>query len=197
MREALTFLLDNIHIRFGTKLLRQIVGIPTGTNCPPLVADMFLLCYERNLMMSLSEEKQSEVIEAFSPTSTYLDDLLNIDNYFDGLISQIYRFELQLNKTNSSKSEAPFLDLHLSILDGLISFKTYDKRNDFDFKIVTFLYFDGDVPRRASCGVYISQTIRLARVSSHVSAFNTRNKSLTAKLLNQGYRYHKLRKAFF
>ena len=148
-------------------------------------------------MMSLSEEKQSEVIEAFSSTSTYLDDLLNIDNYFDGLISQIYRFELQLNKTNSSKSEAPFLDLHLSILDGLISCKIYDKRNDFDFKIVTFLYFDGDVPRRASCGVYISQTIRLARVSSHIFAFSTRNKSLTAKLLNQGYRCHKLRKAFF
>ena len=54
-------------------------------------------------MMSLSEEKQSGVIEAFSSTSRYLDDLLNIDNdYFDGLISQIYPSELQLNKANSS-----------------------------------------------------------------------------------------------
>ena len=55
---------------------------------------------------------------------------------------------------------------------------------------------DGDVPRRASDGVYISQLIRFARVSSHVSDFNTQNKLLTAKLLNQGYRYHKLHKAF-
>ena len=55
---------------------------------------------------------------------------------------------------------------------------------------------DGDVPRAASNGVYISQLIRFARVSSHVTDFNTRNKLLTAKLLNQGYRYHKLRKAF-
>ena len=73
MCEALTFLLDNIYIRFGTKLFRQIVGIPMVTNCVPLVADLFF--YERAFMMSLSEEKQSEVIEAFSSTSRYSDDL--------------------------------------------------------------------------------------------------------------------------
>ena len=74
-----------------TKLFRQIVGIPMGTNCAPLVTDLFLICYERNFMMSLSVENQSEIIETFSSTSRYLDDLLNIDNtYFDGLISQIY-----------------------------------------------------------------------------------------------------------
>ena len=97
-------------------------------------------------MMSLSEEKQSEVIVAFSLTSRYLDDLLNIDNnYFDGLISQIYP-----SKANSSETEAPFLELHLSILDGFISCKIYGKRDDFDFEIVKFPYLDGDVPRRAS-----------------------------------------------
>ena len=62
-----------------------------GTNCAPLVTDLFLFCYERDFMMSLYVEKQSEIIEAFSSTSKFLDDLLNIDNtYFDGLISQIY-----------------------------------------------------------------------------------------------------------
>ena len=104
MCEALTFLLDNIYIRFGTRLFRQIVGIPMGTNCAPFVADLFLFCYERDFIMSLSVENQSEIIEAFSfSTSRYLDDLLNIDNiYFDGLIGQIYPPELQLNKANSS-----------------------------------------------------------------------------------------------
>ena len=72
----------------------------------------------------------------------------------------------------------------------------YDKRDDFDFEIVNVPFLDGDVPRAVSYGVYISQLIRFARVSSHVTDFNTRNKLLTAKLLNQGYRYHKLRKAF-
>ena len=67
--DALTFLLDNIFVRFGTKLYRQVVGIPMGTNCAPLVADLFLFCYERDFMMSLSDDKQADVIDAFNTTS--------------------------------------------------------------------------------------------------------------------------------
>ena len=90
MCEALTFLLDNIYIRFGSKLYRQIVGIPMGTNCAPLVADLFLFCYERDFMLSLSEDNQSGVIEAFNSTSRYLDGLLNIDNnFFDSMVNRI------------------------------------------------------------------------------------------------------------
>ena len=85
----------------------------------------------------------------------------------------------------------------MSILDGFILCKIYDKSDDFDFKVVNFPYLAGEVPRRGSCGVHISQLIRFARVSSHVSDFNTRKKSLTAKLLNNDYRYQKPRKAFF
>ena len=95
-----------------------------------------------------------------------------------------------------SNAEASFLDLHLSITDGFVKTKIYDKRADFDFDTVNFPFLDGDVPRSASYGVYISQLIRFARVSSHVDDFNTRNKVLTAKLLRQGYKYNKLRKAF-
>ena len=126
----------------------------------------------------------------------YLDDLLNIDNpYFEGMVNRIYLPELQLNKANTSDSEAPFLDLHLSISNGFVSSKIYDKRDDFDFDIVHFPFLDGDVPRSTSYGVYISQLIRFARVSSHVADFNARN-NLTAELLQQGYRYHKLRTTF-
>ena len=141
---ALSYLLDNIYIIFGTKLYRQIVGIPMGTNCVPLVADLFLYCYERDFMDSLNHDIQADVIEA----------------------------------------------------NGFVSSKIYDKRDDFDFDIVNFPFLDGDVPRRASYGVYISQLIRFARVCNHVTDFNARNKCLTAKLLQQGYRYHKLRKTF-
>ena len=162
-----------------------------------LVADLFLFCYERDFMTSLSDVKQAEIIEAFKSTSRYLDDLLNIDNpYFEVMVNRIYPPELQLNKANTSDTEAPFLDLHLSISNGFVSSKIYDKCDDFDFDIVNFPFLDGDVPRSTSYGVYISQLIRFARVSSHVVDFNARNKSLTAKLLQQGYRYHKLRKTF-
>ena len=148
-------------------------------------------------MTSLSDVKQAEIIEAFKSTSRYLDDLLNIDNpYFEGMVNRIYPPELQLNKAITSDTEATFLDLHLSISNGFDSSKIYDKRDDFDFDIVNYPFLDDDVPRSTSYGVYISQLIRFARVSSHVADFNARNKSLTVKLLQQGNRYHKLRKTF-
>ena len=101
-----------------------------------------------------------------------------------------------MNKANSSDTEAPFLDLNLSISNGTVSIKIYDKRDDFDFDIINFPFLDGDVLRRTSYVVYISQLVRFARASSSVRDFNCRNKALTAKLLRQGYRYHKLRKIF-
>ena len=73
--EALVYHLDDIFIRFGNKLYRQIVGIPMETNCAPLVVDLFLSCYERDFMKSLSRENQADIIEAFNSTSRYLDDL--------------------------------------------------------------------------------------------------------------------------
>ena len=69
MCDASIYLLDNIYIRFGTKLYRQIVGIPMGVYCSPLVADLFLLCYERDFMMSLSNVKQAEIIKVFNSIS--------------------------------------------------------------------------------------------------------------------------------
>ena len=101
--------MDNIYIRIGNKLYRQIAGIPMGTNCAPLVADLFLFCYERDFMTSLSNDNQSDIIEAFNSTSRYLDDLLNIGNpYFERMVSQIYPPELKLNKANTSDTETPF-----------------------------------------------------------------------------------------
>ena len=164
-----------------------------GTNCAPLVADLFLYCYERDFMDSLNHDNQADVIEAFNSTSRYLDDLLNIDNpYFEGMVNQIYPPEIQLNKANISDTEAPLF----RSTSFCFKWICYDKRDDFDFDIVNFPFLDGDVPRRASYGVYISQLIRFARVCNHVTDFNARNKCLTAKLLQQGYRYHKLRKTF-
>ena len=88
------------------------------------------------------------------------------------------------------------MDLNLCISSDTVSTKIYDIWDDFDFDIVNFPFLDGDVPRRTSYGVYISQLIRFARASSNLNDFNYRNKALTAKLLRQGYRYFKLRKAF-
>ena len=95
-----------------------------GTNCAPLVADLFLFCYERDFMTSLSYVKQAEIIEAFKSTSRYLDDLLNIDTpYFEGMVNRIYPPELQLNKANTSDTEAQFLDSHFLFQTDLFHLK--------------------------------------------------------------------------
>ena len=105
-----------------------------GSNCAPLVADLFLFCYERNFMTSLSDDNKANIIEAFNSTSRYLDDLLNIDiSYFGRMVNQMYPSKLHLNKGNTSDTVAPVLDSHLSISNGFLSFKIYDKRDDFDF----------------------------------------------------------------
>ena len=109
--------------------------------------------------------------------------------HVEQLVKRIYPAELQSNKANASDTEAPFMDLNISISNGTVSTKIYDKRVDFGFDIVNFPFLDGDVPRRTSYGVYIRQLIRIARASFHVSDFNF-------KLFKEGYRYNKLRKAF-
>ena len=82
---------------------------PMGTNCAPLVANLFLFCNEKDFMMSLSGDKLAYIIDAFNTTSRYLDEILNINIvYFDNMVSQIYPSELQLNKANTSDTEAAF-----------------------------------------------------------------------------------------
>ena len=98
------------------------------------------------------------------------------------MVNQIYPPELQCFRYRN-----PFLDLHLSVSNDFGSTKIYDERDNFDFDILKFPFFDGDVSRRPSYGVYISQLIRFAGVCSHVTDFNARNENLTSKLLQQGY----------
>ena len=82
-----------------------------GTNCAPLVADLILFCYERDFIMSLPNDEQADVIDAFNTTSRYLDDTLNINNvYFDNMVSLIYPSELQLNKAKTSDTGLAFVN---------------------------------------------------------------------------------------
>ena len=89
--------------------------------------------------------------------------------------------------------EWPF---YTGVTCGIVSSKIYDKQNYFNFEIVNSPFLDGDAPRFPSYGVYISQLIRFARACSNVDDFNNRNLFLTTKLLKQGFRYHKIHKAF-
>ena len=106
--DALTFLLDNIFIQFGTKLYRQVVGIPMGTNCAPLVADLFLFCYERDFMMSLSDDKQADVIEALPLHPIIWRIFLTLTMF----ILKIWLFKYTLQSSNLIKPIPLILKLH-------------------------------------------------------------------------------------
>ena len=112
-----------------------------GTNSAPLVADLFLLCYKKDFMVFLSDNKQADIINALNTTSIFVDDILNINNvYFDNRVSQKFPSELQLNKTKASDTKAAFSDLHMSIFDDIFSSKMYDNRDEFGFEIFNFSF---------------------------------------------------------
>lgn len=122
-------------------------------------------------------------------------DKIYIYNRIISLVNKMYPNVLQLNKANTSEKQANFLDLNLSIENGFITTKIYD-RDVFDFNIVNYPLLDGDVPCATSFVVYIPQFVRLSRACNNIKNFNERNLCITENLLKQGYRYHKLRETF-
>ena len=140
--------MKKIYVQFEGMVKQQIVGIPMGTNCAPLIADLFLFCYERDFMSNLHKSKQKDLIDMFNDTSRYLDDIFVIDSpEFEKHIPYICPTEPQLNKANTSDKETSFLDLNIKVIGS--DFHTsvqYDKRDDFGFPIVNFPWLSGDVP---------------------------------------------------
>ena len=186
-----------LYVQFDGMVYQQIVGIPMGTNCAPLIADLFLYCYERDFMSDLQKSKRHDLIDMFNDTYRYLDDIFTIDNpEFEKYIPDIYPAELQLNKANTSDKETSFLDLNIKVIGSDIHTSVYNKRDDFGFPIVNFPWLSGDVPRLPSYGIHISQLVRFAGCCTSVLDFHSKNLQITSKLLTQGYRYHKLRKTF-
>ena len=126
--------MENIYVQFDGMLYQQIVGIPMGTNCAPLIADLFLYCYERDFMFDLYKSKRHDLIDMFNDTSRYLDDIFTIDNpEFEKYIPDIYPAELQLNKANTSDKEISLLDLILKLLavTFIPAFTTNAMNSDF------------------------------------------------------------------
>ena len=195
--EAFTFLMENIYVQFDGMVYQQIVRIPMGTNCSPLIADLFLYCYERDFLSNLQKSKRFDLIDKFNHTSRYLDDILNIDNpAFVEHIPDIYPRELQLNKANTSDKETSLLYLNIKVFGNNIHTSVNDKRDDFGFPIVNIPWLSGDVPRLPSYGIYISQLVRFARYCTSVFDFHSKNLQLALKLLTQGYRYTSFEKRF-
>ena len=174
--------MENIYAQFDVMVYQQIVGIPMGTNCAPLIAHLFLYCNERDFMSNLQKSKRFDIIDKFNYTSRHLDDIFTIDNpEFAEHIPDIYPRELQLNKANTSDKETSLLDLNIKAIGSNIHTSVYDKRDDFGFPIVNFPWLIGDVPRLPPYGIYISQLVRFARCCTSVFDFHSKQNRESTK----------------
>ena len=192
------FLVDNIYVRFGGQLFRQMVGIPMGTNCAPLLADLFLYSYENEFLNKLIKEGERKLPRKFNLSYRYNDDLISFnDRRFKEFISDIYPKELTISETTESTSIASYLDL-LFIQDksNNITTKLYDKHDAFGFHTVKFHFMSSNIPSAPAYGVYTSQLIRYPRCCSNYSDFLLRHKALVTRLLSQGYKVNCLSNTF-
>ena len=198
IKEMLGFLIDNIFVVFGNIIFQQTVGIPMGTNCAPLLADLFLYSYEAEFIQKLLHEKNKPLAVAFNSTFRYIDDVLSINNdQFNSYVDSIYPSELEIKDTTESSTSASYLDVLLNIdADGKLTTQLYDKRDDFSFTIVNFPYICSNIPLSPAYGVYISQLIRYARACSTYDQFLSRSRLLTDKLMLQGFLQSRLMSAF-
>ena len=187
--KMLEFLVDNIFVVFAGKVFQQIVGIPIGTNCAPLLADIFLYSYEAEFIQSLLSAVKKRLASQFNFTYRYIDDVLSINNPdFENYLAQMYPPELEIKDTTESNTSASYLDLLLSIgRDGQLRTSLYDKRDDFNFHITNFPFLSSNIPSSPAYGVFISQLIRYARACSSYECFILRAMRLSNKLLGQGY----------
>ena len=185
----LEFLVDNILVVFAGKVFQQIVGIPMGTNCAPLLADIFLYSYEAGFIQSLLSAGKKRLASQFNFTYRYIDDVLSINNPdFENYLGQMYPPELEIKDTTESNTSASYLDLLLSIgRDGQLRTSLYDKRDDFNFHITNFPFLSSNIPSSPAYGVFISQLIRYARACSTYECFILRAMRLSNKLLGQGF----------
>ena len=190
----LNFLIDNIFVVFGVRVYQQTIGIPMGTICASLLADLCSFSYEAEFVHTLLARKQKRLAACFNFTFRYIDDVLSINNdAFHHHLHAIYPPELEIKETTDSSESASYLDLLLCMTKGQLSTKLYDKRDDFDFRIVNFPYISSNIPESPAYGVYISQLIRYARACTLYTDFTCRGKALTVKLLEQGYVKNRLK----
>jgi hypothetical protein len=141
-----------------------------GTNCVPLLVDLFLYSYESEFLQNLVKDKKIHDARAFNFTYRYNDDVLSINNSrFAEFLPLTYPPELAVKETTDTASSASSLEEYLEFDESFqLSTTIYDKRDDFNFKIINFPNMCSNIPASPAFGVCISQLIRYARANKQL-----------------------------
>ena len=147
------FLIDNIYIKIGSHLFRKCIGIPLGTNCAPLLVDLFSYSYEVEFLRSMKKPNKN-LAKAFNLTSRYTDDLISLNNpRFKQFLKDIWPEKLVVSETLESRNIVSYLDLLIDISNGDLVCSIFDKRDPFNFDIVNFPDLSGNIPTAPAYGM--------------------------------------------
>ena len=156
----LEFLIDNIFVIFVGRVFQQTVGIPIGTNCAPLLADLFLYSYETDVIQGLLKKNEKKISRSFNFTFRYIDGVLVLNNSrLSNFVDRTFPIEIETKDTTYTDRSVLYIDLRLDSEGWLIMKLIYDKRDDFNFFIVNFPFLWNHIPAAPAYGVYIYQLI--------------------------------------
>ena len=184
---AVKFLLENCFFTIGNKVLRQIIGIPMGGDPAPFWANLFLFYFEHKWIKKM-RQTNNVLARKFSHTFRYIDDLLTINDggMFDRYYKEIYPEELQLKKENINCNSCTFLDIKIDITNKSFLTSLYDKRDDYNFKIVRLPYRCSNIPKKMFISSIVAEILRIARVTSSLQHFLTSVQTLIKRMKSQG-----------
>ena len=155
--KMLEYLIDNIFVEFGGRIFQQTISTPMGTNCAPLLANLFLYLYEAEFVQSLLKAGKKHLAQQFNFTYRYTDDVLSLKNTkFAEYLEFIYPRELEIKETIETAASSSYLDCYLYIDSGKLTTRLYDKWDDFNFPIVNFPFLSSNIPSAPAYGVYVS-----------------------------------------
>lgn len=196
-KKAISFILNNTYVSFGSFVLKQTKGIPMGGSCSSPIADLYLSFKEFSFMKKLLKEKKFHLAKLLSNNNRYVDDIIII-NYktFNNRANEIYPVDLLLERNGDDEKNVSYLDVKIEIFDDEVITSLYNKVDDFDFTVVTFTFPDSNIPIQLGYNVFFGQVLRYAKIYSRRQDFIKKAAELLQIFTVRGYKHHILFKRF-
>jgi len=186
------FLIENTFLVNGDTIRRQKIGIPMGTNCAPVLANLYLYVYESEFIDRVAA-KSKDKARRFHMTFRFIDDLLSLDNTdWPEAVSKsateggLYPSELELGDTSIADDESHFLGLHVKAVEDRFRVSVFDKRQTFPFEVRRYPRMDSLIPPTIPYGVFLGQLHRAYRICSDWHGFLDQSMQVAQRLVTNG-----------
>ena len=188
LKKSIKYLLNNCFFKFGDRILKQVIGIPMGSDPAPFMANLFLYFYENKWILK-NKKSNLKLARMFGNTFRFIDDLIAINDggHFENNYMDIYPDELELKKENNNNKAATFLDLKIHITaNKQFSTSLFDKRDAFPFSIVRMPFLCSNIPTKMFYSSLGAEILRIARANNQKVSFFKSAKEIVSRMLNQG-----------